>query len=589
MDLKDMMDQQAENQGNGNSQPASVQAQPPEVLAPVSAYGGAAPETPKKKRHILPWIITGSVLFLAVIIACVFLLLPKDSGKKEAFGFIRDGKTYLCIQGHEEPLLVPGDADSLDKGVYINAAKDTLLMLDENGKLSYMPLTDSAAEEGAQKIAGSVSDACFWRDSIFYIKDSSLYQYSLASKEETEMVSAVSSFIPYGNKEEAESFLITRKDESSWLYDTEEEDFIKIAESGDEVESVFPDGKSVYVNKEGDLYKCQIGREDELVLEDCGNVEKVTQEGHVYFCRELKSAVSFSECLEDDLLDQDAESAGIYVDERNAFRDELNNQRDDIVKKVLYYYDGNETVKVADFFSGILTGLTPDSEVIYYQTEGIHYVKMSELTSYTTDAFLEMLNSDDAHADRGFGVAVSGKVSENFTGETLGLEEDRTPSVLQVNENEGALYCLGGSTLYRFSVEKNTLGKPEKIAEGVLSYCLNEEGQVFLSKADEEEVSLYKGEEKIAENIDGFSLLPAVSGDGFVFQDMSETLYTYVGGQIQEIDKKVDGGICPMSSSYIAYLRNYDTEAESGTLYVYMGGEPVKVQVGVSDLFEPAS
>ncbi len=81
------------------------------------------------------------------------------------------GKTYLCVQGHEEePLAVPGDADSLDKGVYINAAKDTLLMLDENGKLSYMPLTDSGAEAGAQKIDTSVSDACFWKDSIVYIK-----------------------------------------------------------------------------------------------------------------------------------------------------------------------------------------------------------------------------------------------------------------------------------------------------------------------------------------------------------------------------------------------------------------------------------
>ena len=505
------------------------------------------------------------------------------------FGFIRDGKTYLCVQGHEEePLVVPGDADSLDKGVYINAAKDTLLMLNENGRLSYMPLTDSGAEEGAQKIDTSVSDACFWKDSIVYIKDSSLYLYSLESKEEKEIFSAVSSYIPYGNEEEAESFLITREDESSWLYDTVEEDFIKIAEGGDEVESVFPDGKSVYVNKEGDLYKCQVGQEDELVLEDCGNVEMVTQEGNVYFCRELKSAVSFSECLEDDLLDQDAESAGIYVDERNAFRDELNNQRGDIVKKVLYYYDGNETVKVADFFSGILTGLTPDSEVIYYQTEGIHYVKMSELTSYTTDAFLEMLNSDDAHADRGFGVAVSGKVSENFTRETLGLEEDRTPSALQVNENEDVLYCLGGSTLYRFSVEKNALGKPEKAAEKVLWYCLNEEGQVFLSKADGEEVSLYKGEEKIAENIDGFLLLPAASGDGVVFKDVSETLYVYADGHIREIDKMVDDYIYPVTSSFIAYLRNYDAGTESGTLYVYTGGEPVKVQVGAGRIFLPA-
>ena len=39
------------------------------------------------------------------------------------------------------------------------------------------------------------------------------------------------------------------------------------------------------------------------------------------------------------------------------------------VKEFIYYDLGNETVKVADFFSGILTGLTRITEVSYYQTE----------------------------------------------------------------------------------------------------------------------------------------------------------------------------------------------------------------------------
>ena len=113
MDLKDVTDvQRQEDKGYGEPSSAEERQE-----MPVLAYAEPAAQTVKKKRHILPWIIVGSVLFLAVIIACVFLLLPKNSGKKEVFGFIRDGKTYLCVQGHEEePLAVPGDADSLDKG-----------------------------------------------------------------------------------------------------------------------------------------------------------------------------------------------------------------------------------------------------------------------------------------------------------------------------------------------------------------------------------------------------------------------------------------------------------------------------------------
>ncbi len=102
------------------------------------------------------------------------------------------------------------------------------------------------------------------------------------------------------------------------------------------------------------------------------------------------------------------------------------------------------------------------------------------------------------------------------------------------------------------------MGKPEKIAEGVLSYCLDKEDQVFLSKADGKEVSLYKGEEKIAENVSGYSLLSTGSGDGVVFKDVSETLYVYAGGQIREIDKMVDDYIYPVTPSFVAYLRNYD-------------------------------
>ena len=95
MDLKDVTDvQRQEDKGYGEPSSAEERQE-----MPVLAYAEPAAQTVKKKRHILPWIITGSVLFLAVIVACVFLLLPKDSGKKRSVWFYPKWKNISLRSG----------------------------------------------------------------------------------------------------------------------------------------------------------------------------------------------------------------------------------------------------------------------------------------------------------------------------------------------------------------------------------------------------------------------------------------------------------------------------------------------------------
>ena len=91
------------------------------------------------------------------------------------------------------------------------------------------------------------------------------------------------------------------------------------------------------------------------------------------------------------------------------------------------------------------------------------------------------------------------------------------------------------------------------------------------------------GDEKIAEDI-SYSVRPLEEGNGCIFLDTSNTLYVYSDKGLQEIDDNVDGDVYAYSASYIPYIKNYDAKAESGTLYVYTGGEPIKVAVGVEEL-----
>lgn len=95
MDLKDVTDvQRQEDKGYGEPSSAEERQE-----MPVLAYAEPAAQTVKKKRHILPWIIVGSVLFLAVIIACVFLITPERQRKKRSVWFYPGWKNISLRSG----------------------------------------------------------------------------------------------------------------------------------------------------------------------------------------------------------------------------------------------------------------------------------------------------------------------------------------------------------------------------------------------------------------------------------------------------------------------------------------------------------
>lgn len=271
---------------------------------------------------------------------------------------------------------------------------------------------------------------------------------------------------------------------------------------------------------------------------------------------------------------------------RNSFREELKNASYEYTEKTLFYFDGSDVSKVADSYWMNGANLDPGTGVFYYETREMPHIKFSELTAdeYTVEAFTEKLEEGEGEAQKDFGFAFKGKVSENLTEEALALKENPYINTVLTNDDGTILYFLEGSDLYMANVGKDKIEKPQKIEESVFSYFIGKDGELYISKAEDKKAVLYIGDEKIAEDISSYSVNPVEEGDGCVFLDTSNTLYVYSDKGLQEIDDNVDGDVYAYSASYIPYIKNYDAKAESGTLYVYTGGEPIKVEVGVKEL-----
>lgn len=95
MDLKDVTDvQRQEDKGYGELSSAEERQE-----MPVLAYAEPAAQTVKKKRYILPWIITGGVLFLAVIYCLCFPLTPERQRKKRSVWFYPGWKNISLRSG----------------------------------------------------------------------------------------------------------------------------------------------------------------------------------------------------------------------------------------------------------------------------------------------------------------------------------------------------------------------------------------------------------------------------------------------------------------------------------------------------------
>ncbi len=720
MDLKDVMGmEQAEN--TRDTAPVPPVQQEAAVIPSVPAQS-AVDSTGKKKKHILPWLIGGGVLLLILVIVCIFLLLPKNTGKAQAFAFFKNDKAYLCLQGMEDsPVSLPSKNSDYNDGLLFNANRDKLVILDENGGLYYIPLTAAGGEEGAKRIDRAVEDVCFWNDSIMYVKEGSLYQYTTSTEEKTELFSAVSHIYHFDN-ENTDGFLVCRTDESAWCFDKNEKDFVKVCDNYYDVLYVLPDGESIYFKKDGDLYFWQAGKEEEFILEDCDDVVQAAEDGSLYFVRSETKSLSLYDFLDDDFLGEDKvsedsneslcwkmlksyssfiwlneeslrdfdvdnyegiwicaqngsyptlqvapihrgevnidevsyvtleddtavvtrtfdnngqykitytfknldstiyypqcevevktlkepekgeklssalPSAGVYYnisestesesDLRNSFRKELKNASYEYTEKTLFYFDGSDVSKVADSYWMNGANLDPETGVFYYETREMPHIKFSELTAdeYTVEAFTEKLEEGEGEAQKDFGFAFKGKVSENLTEEALALKENPYINTVLTNEDGTILYFLEGSDLYMANVGKDKIEKPQKIEESVFSYFIGKDGELYISKAEDKKAVLYIGDEKIAEDISSYSVNPVEEGDGCVFLDTSNTLYVYSDKGLQEIDDNVDGDVYAYSASYIPYIKNYDAKAESGTLYVYTGGEPIKVEVGVKEL-----
>ncbi len=275
---------------------------------------------------------------------------------------------------------------------------------------------------------------------------------------------------------------------------------------------------------------------------------------------------------------------------RDRFREELQNSTVsfEYTKKVLYYFDGSESIKVADSFGSSSYLFEPETGLLFYWKEGMPYTLLSQLQpeEYSVDAFLKnmQVGGGSARESEGFGLAVKGKESQRFTSEAIGCKIDGPFGSIEINPAGDTLYYQQDSVLYAFRIEEEELGEPEVVQENVVLFFFGADGELYTVKSEGEEWDFYKGEQIIAENINGYSIQPVDEGEAFVFMDMEGSLYIYDGRS----SRKISGNAVSwkaLNPGYIAYIER-EPGAQTGELYVYAGGESIRVETGVDRIFE---
>ncbi len=279
------------------------------------------------------------------------------------------------------------------------------------------------------------------------------------------------------------------------------------------------------------------------------------------------------------------------AEKRNWFRQELQNSTASYTyqQKVLYYYDGSQSVKVTDSFGDSTFGLQPESGLLFYMKEGAPYTLLSELRpeEYSVEAFLKGLQvgKGSRRESKGFGIAAKGKESDTFTAAALGWESGNSFEAMKVNHAGNTLYCQLDTDLYAFTIEGDSLGKPEILEEGIVSFFLDADDALYTVKSEEEGRRFCRGEETIAENVNGYSVSPVDEGEAFVFMDMEGGLYIYDGRSNRKISSNAVSWLA-LDPNYIVYLER-ESEAQTGELYVYTGAGSVQIETGVNEILVP--
>ena len=605
--------------------------------APAMA-GGARPAMAGGMNKIpakVLLIAAAAVVIIAAVLIAVFVIKPAS---KSTVLYLKDEEISLTdLKKIETFELTDGLFEDEEDAYYTSYAAIYNTQASENGRYLFYPQevtedytfdlymidlkANNEKSSSAVKVASGISSYRISKDGskVFYLDDEKLYYTDLNDK--TKIDSDVEYFVI---NEDGTRLLYMDMDGKLYYSDSKKGGEVEKLDSDVQVEHVSDDLSEIYYLKNDTLYFLEIGDEKVKIDSDVSDVTAVYDTGEVYYVQTESDELSLMDFVTDDMAEADADieepdyedftnevttSSGYTYDEtdydaydeaydeyydkvlRDELREELESYTYPIETSSLYYYDGSESVEIADGVSDVMATGGAEAMVVYGKTEtgDLPKVKLSEI-EWSYDV-MDLLDE-----------AFYGSAAEVFM--AIGAVESEIDQETAVdfafNTSCSALYFLDNyddedeaGELYAIEIKGDTAGSPELYDEDVADIlrALSDDRILYFKDFDYDDYSgdMYINQATVDTDVYWYSY--AAYGNQLCYltdvdDDGMGTLKIYDGKEAVKIAEDVSD-FTSDGDAYIAYLADYDTDDAVGDAYLYNGSkEPQLIDDEVSMLLK---
>lgn len=601
----------------------------------------------EKENGLKKGLLIGGMAAAAVVV--IFLLLLAGTKQRTlAYAlYLKDNEVHYAALAKLEPQEITAHLYEGEVGEWHGLYLGLMITMSADGKTIFYPDKIKTGQIGSdlyyqridrknakpEKIDKEILQYAVNEKAklITYLKgeERTLYQHNLKEKEKID--TEVSDF--FVNNKGDRIIYQTIQGKVYWKAKGKEKE--RIDSDVTQVIRISEEFDTIYYKKKDTLYKKQIDGDRQKIDSGINMVLQSYDTGEFYYIKGEEEELSYTDYIEDDMKEADEqlgwpdepyypywwdyeneeeymaarekydmeyeayeEACDAYYDKvkRDNLREQIAHESIKRGKYTLYYYDGEDAVKLTETLAYDGSGYLQDSKVAWqkpvvvyesYQQENFEPIKLSEIDSiYDLDRLLE-----EGLKTTGQYIAQGGEVADIELNDTEITALDETGELIYlVKPGEDQADC---GELYQMKIEDGALQEPELYDSDVsLSYGLYfaaKDQFLYFKKMEENGGELYINQNKIDQAVEGNRIAYDESMERLVYYiewDSSleqGTLMSYEEGEAVKVADKVHD-FKSASDGSILYLQEYDTEQKEGELYLYRDGKSAKVDDDVTGI-----
>ncbi len=567
------------------------------AMIPGVAVPAPIPEIPRVGKKPKPVLLLGGIgAAVLVALAVVLFLIFGGKPKNNYAVYLKDDEIYFSkLKGISRPWQITDNLNETPSSAsyFYGRTNYNFVVTSKDGKYIFYPnefRQDSYVTHSFQlcyKKTGSAGAAEITIDSdvssykvndsatiVTYIKDNSLYQYSMRKKDSDKIASDI------------RSFRVSEDGKNLLYYDAEGNICIKYGNKSAEkiigengyIQHITEDFKTVYFSEKGVLYKCVNGKAPVELLSDFQHIIKIYDSGEIYFTTRQYDSTKLADYVTDDVADDPA---------YDRLRDYIQQETIDY-SFCLCYFDGKKETVLNDRLINDTFRYAAEAPVIAYRAYNQDAAKKVKLSQITNSEFTE--------------TAVRNALSESAelciaTGAVASVVEvEDTTRNIMINSSGTDGYYIEDEVLYHISIKKNKVGKPTKYASDVDSYycfLISDDQIVYFKDMNIRGGTgeLYVNKKKVASDVYAPSLTVYENSNSIYFYTDIDSNYGMPIGALNVFQNGKVHKIAPDVYLYtvtpngqVLYLRDFRAKDETGTLYQWKNGRSKEIDTGVSYL-----